>query len=127
MIHLGSDLFSKTYDGRRPKKVTNNYFLTKMVTSKEIDFYLNKYFFHSKKKENRLEKLKIEFGVRNHQIKDQEDLNYSFESIEMITETLLNSEVDISRKMKSLSILKINYSSKKIESVVSITCPQRKL
>lgn len=119
LIHLGSDLFSKTYDGRRPKKVTNNYFLTKMVTSKEIDFYLNKYFFHSKKKENRLEKLKIEFGVRNHQIKDQEDLNYSFESIEMITETLLNSEVDISRKMKSLSILKINYSSKKIESVVA--------
>ena len=81
--------------------------------------FRNKYFFHSKKKENQLEKLKIEFGVRDHKIKVQEDLNYSFESIEMITETLLNSEVDISRKMKSLSFLKINYSFKKIESVVA--------
>lgn len=119
LIHLGSDLFSKTYDGRRPKKVTNNYFLTKMVTSKEIDFYSNKYFFNLKNKENKLEKLKIEFGVRNHKIKVQEDLNYSFESIEMITETLLNSEVDISRKMKSLLFLTIYYSIKKIESVVA--------
>ena len=51
--------------------------------------------------------------------KNKEDLNSSLESIGTITNTLLNPDISVFQKMKSLSILKISYSVSKIESVVA--------
>lgn len=114
-IYLGCDLFCKTIDGRRPKKVTNNYFLTKMVTTKENEYYFHKYLEKQVPKVNMKYKCKLLTDVT----KNKEELNTSFESIGTITTTLLNPDISVYQKMKSLSILKISYSVSKIESVVA--------
>ena len=44
LLELNSNLFARNSDGRLPRYITNNFFLTKMLYKKEYEYYYNKLF-----------------------------------------------------------------------------------
>ena len=44
LLELNSNLFARNSDGRLPRYITNNFFLTKMLYKKEYEYYYNKYY-----------------------------------------------------------------------------------
>ena len=47
LLNLGSNVFSRNSDGRKPRYITNNFFLTKMLYMKEYEIYLDRYIMKS--------------------------------------------------------------------------------
>ena len=149
LINHGSDLFLKTTDGRRPRRVTNNFFLTKMVSTKEKEFYFKKYF------EKRLTCSHSNNNNKHHQqqVNNQTIVNddtvfdisienkyhitrnnvqaislsqftskhnaTAFDQYFIVTETLLSQEASYMEKLKCLFLIRTEFSIIEIESVLT--------
>ena len=112
LINLGCDLFSKTSDGKKPRSVTNNYFLNKMVKERETEFFYRKYFKNSSKdKDAEKSDNKILYGNNVNYF----SMSNNIDALGSGTDVILGSEASLYEKVNAINLLKFSYSTKKME------------
>ena len=129
LLNLGSNVFSQNSDGRTPRYITNNFFLSKMLYMKEYDYYKDKYINNKIPKEKNESKIIIttdncfsfksnndtSTNLNNKDISIDLLLNYNNnfnEKYDLITMIALNDNKDeVQKKCKEI-LFKIDFSKK---------------
>ena len=71
LLELNSNLFARNSDGRLPRYITNNFFLTKMLYKKEYEYYYKKYYISSNDKKSLSFRNKTNY--KNNNLFDKKD------------------------------------------------------
>ncbi len=87
LLELNSNLFARNSDGRLPRYITNNFFLTKMLYKKEYEYYYNKLFNENKEK-------KFKFNKQNTNINSNTKLLDNKNKISITNENFYSYKVN---------------------------------
>ena len=108
LLNLGSNVFSQNSDGRKPRYITNNFFLTKMLYMKEYEIYLDRYIMKSN---NNKYKNKIEVTNENYYSYKSTNNELSNLNNKNITQELLSNDFknfNLSEKYNIINMLTLN-------------------
>ena len=115
LVNIGCDLFSKSFYFKRPKNVTNNFYLIKMMTLKENEFLYKKYV-------NQNNKIDIysNYNLLNH-IDNKFIFDDQFNSLSSNNSFEINNDKLFSKNVSFLSkknyIYKLKYSNLSISKI----------
>ena len=120
LLDLNCNLFNRNCDGRMPRHVTNNFFLTKMLYIREYDYYMNKFFGENKKKlKNKIDD-KNKFTINNYYSYKEcnKKLNSDTSENTIDNEVLFsndNKKTSFIEKYKSLMSVALNDNKDEVE------------
>lgn len=114
LLIYGCDLFNKNKEGKTPRKVTHNYFLTKLLYFQEKEFLNNKYFSNPNINSSRLNHHSGNIKKINNQSKIKTLAYYSTEN------KIGNIESSFEEKYYSLELLKQTNNSGNLEKIIQL-------
>ena len=123
LLELNSNLFARNSDGRLPRYITNNFFLTKMLFKKEYEYFYNKFFGRVKKYRNTKNDLKL--SDKHSRISVTSENYYSYKTSNKLTskdykKSTQNVLSDINKyslveKYKLIMMLSLNDNKDEVE------------
>ena len=119
LLNLGSNVFAKNSDGRSPRYITNNFFLSKMLYIKENEININKYLNAHK---NNINKNKLEITTENYYSYKSNNKS-SNQNNKTITQEILLSESNnkenkifsLMEKYEYIKILSLNDNKDEVQ------------
>ena len=126
LLELNSNLFARNSDGRLPRYITNNFFLTKMLYKKEYEYYYKKLYIgeseikgQATKNNNSINDIKNKVDITvNNCYSYRVNNNNSNSNYKELTQILLSEEdkYTLSEKYKLLMVLSLNDNKDEVES-----------
>ena len=112
LLNLGCNVFARNSDGRKPRYITNNFFITKMLYMKEFEIYLDKFIKNIKTQSND-EKSKNKIKITNENYYSYKSNNNELPSLNsknIKNDFLLNNSKDLTlnEKYNIIRILALN-------------------
>lgn len=126
LLELKSNLFARNSDGRLPRYITNNFFLTKMLYKKEYEYYYNKLFKDKKEKKfmsarhntnNKLFDKKNKINITNDNCYSYKvSNNLTSPNYKKLTQDLLSdNKYSLVEKYKFIMMLSLNDNKDEVE------------
>ena len=125
LLELNSNLFARNSDGRLPRYITNNFFLTKMLYKKEYEYYYNKLCKYKTKQKSHTSRYNYRLDDKSSRILVTNDNFYSYKVNNNITssnykrarENFLsdNDNIPLSEKYRFIMMLSLNDNKDKVE------------
>ena len=115
LLELNSNLFARNSDGRLPRYITNNFFLSKMLYIKEYEYYYNKLYEDKKEKYSKKKENKISVTNENYySYKISNDLNNSNNKLEKMLFSD-KEKYSLVEKYNYLMLLSLNDNKDEVE------------
>ena len=125
LLELNSNLFARNSDGRLPRYITNNFFLTKMLYKKEYEYYYKKLCISPSKKKYNTSRYKNKLYDNKNKILVTNDNFYSYKvnnnltssNYKQTTENILSDDdkMPLSEKYKFIMMLSLNDNKDEVE------------
>ena len=125
LLELNSNLFARNSEGRLPRYITNNFFLTKMLYKKEFEYYYNKLCKSKTKKKSNGSRYNNKLYDKKNKIIVTFDNFYSYKinnnitssNYKKATENLLSydDKIPFSEKYKLIMMLSLNDNKDEVE------------
>ena len=125
LLELNSNLFARNSEGRLPRYITNNFFLTKMLYKKEFEYYYNKLCKSKTKKKSNSSRYNNKLYDKKNKIFVTCDNFYSYKvnnnitssNYKKATENFLSydDKIPFSEKYKLIMMLSLNDNKDEVE------------
>ena len=119
LLNLGSDVLARNSEGKTPRYITNNFFLSKMLYKKEYDLYLNKYVLKTNNKlENDKERNKIKIRKYSYySYKLNENKNNNENKDNLIKDLVSNNDKNfkLNEKYNSITMLALDDNKNEVQ------------
>ena len=113
LLNLGGNVFDKNSDGRTPRYITNNFFLSKMLYTKEYNIYFKKYFKQGKIPEKN--KIKITNDNYYSYKVNNKLANVNYKNITQGILSLNNNNFNLMEKYEYITMLSLNDNKDEVQ------------
>jgi len=113
LLNLGGNVFDKNSDGRTPRYITNNFFLSKMLYMKENNIYYKKYFKQGKIPEKN--KIKITNDNYYSYKVNNKLANVNYKNITQGILSKNNNNFNLMEKYEYITMLSLNDNKDEVE------------
>ena len=113
LLNLGGNVFDKNSDGRTPRYITNNFFLSKMLYTKENNIYFKKYFKQGKIPEKN--KIKITNDNYYSYKVNNKLTNVNYKNITQGILSKNNNNFNLMEKYEYITMLSLNDNKDEVQ------------
>ena len=113
LLNLGGNVFDKNSDGRTPRYITNNFFLSKMLFTKEKNIYYKKFFKQGKTPEKN--KIKITNDNYFSYKVNNKLTNVNYKNITQGILTKNNKDTNLMEKYEYITMLSLNDNKDEVQ------------